>query len=453
MPEQGPRVRIKNFDEVPLGFPPDLAKIEAQRCLQCKKPVCVAGCPVQIDIPAFLKLIAMGDFIGAAKKLKEKNALPAVCGRVCPQEEQCEQVCVLAKKRESVAIGQLERFAADFEREVGEVSIPEIAGPTGRKVAVVGSGPSGLTVAGDLLKMGHRVTLFEALHAPGGVLVYGIPEFRLPKAIVEAEISLLRRMGLDLVTNAVIGYIETIDDLLANGYSAVFVGTGAGLPYFLGVPGENLNGVYSANEYLTRLNLMKAYLFPEYDTPIAKSKKVAVIGGGNTAMDAARTALRLGPEKVYIIYRRSMAEMPARIEEVKHGQEEGIEFLLLTNPLRFIGDEHGRVRAVECQKMALGEPDQSGRRRPVPIKGQEFTLEVDTVVVATGNGVSTLITATTPELKTNDSGNIIVDAETGMTSKKGVFAGGDVVTGGATVILAMGCGRKSAVAIDKMLKG
>ena len=451
MPEQDPKVRVGNFYEVPYGFTPEEAVKEAQRCIQCKTPLCVGGCPVNIDIPWFIRLIEEGKFVEAARKLKETNGLPAVCGRVCPQEDQCEKVCVVGKKGEPVSIGRLERFAADYEREHGEVSIPEIPRWTGKKVAVVGGGPAGLTVAGDLIKKGHKVTVFEALHTPGGVLVYGIPEFRLPKKIVESEVDYLRKMGVDIQCNAVVGKLETIDELLSNGFDAVFIGTGAGLPYFMNIPGENLAGVYSANEYLTRVNLMKAYQFPEYDTPIMRGRRVAVVGGGNTAMDAARTALRLCPEEVTIIYRRGMEELPARVEEVHHGEEEGLKFALLTNPLRFIGDPEGRLRAVECIRMELGEPDESGRRRPVPIKGSEFCLDCDVAVIAVGNGANPLIPQTTPEIKVNKWGNIVIDTDTGKTSKTGVFAGGDIVRGGATVILAMGDGRRAANALHEYL--
>ena len=451
MPEQDPKVRVGNFYEVPYGFTPEEAVKEAQRCIQCKTPLCVGGCPVNIDIPWFIRLIEEGKFVEAARKLKETNGLPAVCGRVCPQEDQCEKVCVVGKKGEPVSIGRLERFAADYEREHGEVSIPEIPRWTGKKVAVVGGGPAGLTVAGDLIKKGHKVTVFEALHTPGGVLVYGIPEFRLPKKIVESEVDYLRKMGVDIQCNAVVGKLETIDELLSNGFDAVFIGTGAGLPYFMNIPGENLAGVYSANEYLTRVNLMKAYQFPEYDTPIMRGRRVAVVGGGNTAMDAARTALRLCPEEVTIIYRRGMEELPARVEEVHHGEEEGLKFALLTNPLRFIGDPEGRLRAVECMRMELGEPDESGRRRPVPIKGSEFCLDCDVAVIAVGNGANPLIPQTTPEIKVNKWGNIVIDTDTGKTSKTGVFAGGDIVRGGATVILAMGDGRRAANALHEYL--
>jgi len=451
MPEQDPKVRVGNFYEVPYGFTPEEAMKEAQRCIQCKTPLCVGGCPVNIDIPWFIRLIEEGKFVEAARKLKETNGLPAVCGRVCPQEDQCEKVCVVGKKGEPVSIGRLERFAADYEREHGEVSIPEIPRWTGKKVAVVGGGPAGLTVAGDLIKKGHKVTVFEALHTPGGVLVYGIPEFRLPKKIVESEVDYLRKMGVDIQCNAVVGKLETIDELLSNGFDAVFIGTGAGLPYFMNIPGENLAGVYSANEYLTRVNLMKAYQFPDYDTPIMRGRRVAVVGGGNTAMDAARTALRLCPEEVTIIYRRGMEELPARVEEVHHGEEEGLKFALLTNPLRFIGDPEGRLRAVECIRMELGEPDESGRRRPVPIKGSEFCLDCDVAVIAVGNGANPLIPQTTPEIKVNRWGNIVIDTDTGKTSKTGVFAGGDIVRGGATVILAMGDGRRAANALHEYL--
>ena len=451
MPEQEPRVRAKNFDEVPLGLSEELAKLEASRCLQCKKPTCVQGCPVSIDIPGFIELIHREDYRGAAKKLKEMNSLPAVCGRVCPQEDQCEKMCILGKKGEPVAIGRLERFAADFERAAGESVIPEMSPPTGKKVAVVGAGPAGLTLAGDLIKKGHQVTIFEALHKAGGVLVYGIPEFRLPKAIVQSEVDYLRTLGVEIRTNMVIGSIYTVDELLANGYDAVFLGMGAGLPTFMDIPGENLNGVYSANEYLTRANLMKAYLFPSYDTPIARGKEVAVLGGGNVAMDAARTALRLGAEHSYIVYRRSKKELPARIEEVHHAEEEGIQFHFLTLPLEILGNEDGWVCGMRCQKMELGEPDESGRRRPVPVPGSEFGLEVDMVVVAIGTGANPLIPSTTPDLKINKWGYIEADPETGATSKPGVYAGGDIVTGSATVILAMGAGRKAANAIHKYL--
>jgi len=452
MPEQKPETRAKNFKEVPYGFNIELAQKEASRCIQCKKPLCFEGCPVNIDIPAFIKLIGEGDFIGAARKIKETNGLPAVCGRVCPQEDQCEKICVIGKKGDPVSIGSLERFVADYEREHGDEFIPEIPEKTGRKIAVVGSGPAGLTVAGDLAKKGHDVTIFETLHKAGGVLVYGIPEFRLPKAIVESEINYLKKLGVKIELSFVIGMSETVDELFDEGFDAVFLGTGAGLPMFMQIPGENLNGVYSANEYLTRVNLMKAY-DPEYDTPILRKKKVAVLGGGNVALDSARTALRLGGENVYIVYRRSRTEMPARIEEVHHGQQEGLEFKFLMNPIRIIGDDKGWVKGLECIKMKLGEPDESGRRRPIPIEGTEIVLDVECVIVAIGNGPNPLITAVTPDINTNRRGNIVADEETGVTSKKGVFAGGDIVTGAATVILAMGAGKKAAVAIDNYVMG
>jgi glutamate synthase (NADPH) small chain len=453
MPEQDPQVRAKNFEEVPFGYSPELAKLEATRCLQCKKPTCLDGCPVSIDIPRFIWLIVQEDYLGAARKLKEMNSLPAVCGRVCPQEDQCEKVCILAKKGEPVAIGRLERFAADFERLHGEFVMPAMDPPSGKKVAVVGSGPASLTLAGDLIKKGHQVTIFEALHKTGGVLVYGIPEFRLPKATVQCEIDYLQKIGVEVKTNMVIGKIYTVDELLANGYDAVFLGTGAGLPTFMNIPGENLNGVYSANEYLTRSNLMKAYLFPQYDTPIAKGRNVAVLGGGNVAMDSARTALRMGADNVYIVYRRSQKELPARIEEVHHAEEEGVQFHFLTLPVKMLGNDEGWICGMECLRMELGEPDESGRRRPIPIPGSEFQLPVDMVVVAIGTGANPLIPSTTADLKTNKWGYIIADPETGATSKKGVYAGGDIVTGSATVILAMGAGRKAAEAIHKYLMG
>ncbi len=456
MPEQKPEERIHNVNEVPLGYSEEQAKLEALRCLQCKKAPCTKGCPVEIDIPAFINFIAEGKFREAINKIKETNILPAVCGRVCPQEEQCQKVCIVGKSHKdigkSVQIGKLERFAADWEMEQGEAEMPEIKPPTGKKVAIVGSGPAGLTVAADVRREGHDVTIFEALHKPGGVLMYGIPEFRLPKRIVTREVENLKKMGVELKTNMVIGKIFTLDELFEKGYDAVFVGTGAGLPLFMRIPGENLNGVYSANEYLTRANLMQAYSFPETDTPIARAKNVAVFGGGNVAMDAARTALRLGAENVYLIYRRSRKEMPARIEEIEHAEEEGVQLRLLQNPVRIIGDENGWVREVECIKMELGEPDESGRRRPIPIKGSEFRIEVDACIVAIGNASNPLVPSTTPDLETNRWGNIVADSETMKTSKKGVFAGGDIVLGAATVILAMGQGRKAAKAINEYLE-
>jgi glutamate synthase (NADPH/NADH) small chain len=451
MPEQDPAVRIRNFGEVPVGYSPETAVIEAKRCIQCKKPGCITGCPVDVDIPGFIKLIAEGKFIEAALKLKETNSLPAVCGRVCPQEDQCEKHCILGKKGEPVAIGRLERFAADLERESGNIAIPDIPAPNGKKVAVVGAGPSGLTIAGDLVKLGYDVTIFEALHQAGGVLVYGIPEFRLPKRIVQAEVDYLQKMGVKIVLNAVIGRIKTVDELFAEGFHAVFLGVGAGAPVFMNIPGENLSGIYSANEYLTRSNLMKAYLFPEYDTPIARGKNVAVIGGGNVAMDSVRTALRLGAENAYIIYRRTEVEMPARIEEVHHAKQEGVQFKLLTNPIEYIGDENGWVRGIKCLQMELGEPDESGRRRPVPVKGSEFVIDVDTVVVAVGTMANPIIPITTPGLETNKWGYIVTKDERGETTRQGVYAGGDIVTGSATVILAMGAGRKAAHAIHEYL--
>lgn len=449
--EQSPQERIKNFKEVPFGYTEEEAVLEAQRCLSCKKPPCIAGCPVEIDIPGFISRIANKDFKGAIKILKQKNVLPAICGRVCPQEDQCEKVCILAKKMEPVGIGRLERFAADWEAAQGEPEIPPRHPPTGKKVAVVGSGPAGLVFAGDLVQLGHEVALFEALHKAGGVLVYGIPEFRLPKAIVQREVEYIERLGVKLITNFVVGNTQTVDELLQE-FDAVFIGTGAGLPWFMNLPGENLSGIYSANEYLVRSNLMKAYLFPEYDTPIVRGKIVATIGGGNVAMDSARTALRLGAEKSMIIYRRSKAEMPARIEEIHHAEEEGIQFEFLTLPTRYFGDEKGYVKEMECLRMELGEPDASGRRRPIVIPNSEFRIRVDTVVVAIGQSPNPLIPQTTPDLQVAKHGNIIADEKTGKTTKKGVFAGGDIVTGAATVILAMGAGRIAAKACDEYLK-
>jgi len=451
MPEQKPEIRRRNFEEVPFGLTKELAMKEAERCLQCKKPACIEDCPVSVDIPGFIKLIKEGEFTKSIRKIWEKNALPAVCGRVCPQEIQCEGKCILGKKGDSVAIGNLERFVADLEREQGSGELPPKAEPTGKKVAVVGSGPSGLTVAGDLILKGHDVTIFEAFHKPGGVLVYGIPEFRLPKDIVFSEVNFLEKLGAKLECNAVVGRIVSIDELFEQGYDAVYIGVGAGLPSFLNVPGENLIGIYSANEYLTRSNLMKAYLFPKYDTPIAIGKNVAVFGAGNVAMDSARTAMRLGADTVRIVYRRSREEMPARGAEIHHAEEEGIEFYLLTAPTLFSGDENGRVTGMECLKMELGEPDESGRRRPVPIKGSEFQLECDLAIIAVGAGPNPLLTQTTEGLELNKWGYVIADHDTGKTTKKGVWAGGDIVTGSATVILAMGAGRAASDSIHQYL--
>ena len=451
MPEQPPAERIKNYDEVPYGYTREQAMAEAKRCIECGRPLCVDGCPVNINIPAFLKLVSEGDFRGAINLIKETNALPAVSGRVCPQEEQCEGKCVLSKRYESVAIGRLERFVADWEAAQGPPPIPELPPPTGKKVAVVGSGPAGVTVAADLIRKGHHVTIFEALHEAGGVLVYGIPEFRLPKAVVRREVEYVCRLGVKLIKDFVVGAAETVDELLEE-YDAVFLGTGAGLPWFLNVPGENLNGVYSANEYLTRANLMKAYRFPEYDTPIVRGKRVVTIGGGNVAMDSARTALRLGADESIIVYRRSREEMPARAEEIHHAEQEGIRFELLTTPVAFHGDSNGWLKEIECIRNELGEPDASGRRRPVPIENSNFRIPVDVVVLAIGQSPNPLIAKTTPDLKTGKDGVVIVDNETMKTSKRGVFAGGDVATGGATVILAMGQGKKAANAIDEYLR-
>ncbi len=451
MPEQAPEVRAKNFDEVPFGLSREAAIKEAERCLQCKKPSCVAGCPVEIDIPGFIKLLKEGEFAKSIRKVWERNALPAVCGRVCPQEIQCEEVCIVAKKGDPVAIGNLERFVADHERMHGKGELPPKAEPTGKKIAVVGSGPSGLTVAGDLILKGHDVTIFEAFHSPGGVLVYGIPEFRLPKDIVSHEVNFLERQGVKVECNAVVGRIISLNELFEEGYDAIYLGVGAGLPRFLNIPGENLIGIFSANEYLTRSNLMKAYLFPEYDTPIIKGKNVITLGAGNVAMDSARTALRLGAEKSRIVYRRSRKEVPARTAEVHHAEEEGVEFFFLTSPTKFIGNEKGRVIGMEGLKMELGEPDESGRRRPLPIKGSEFELECDLVIIAVGAGANPLLTKSTEGLDLNKWGYIITEEETGKTSKKGVWAGGDIVTGSATVILAMGAGRIAANSIHSYL--
>ena len=454
MPRQDAKVRAKNFDEVALGYKMEQALAEASRCIQCPKRPCTEGCPVSVEIPEFIKALREEDLPGSVKALKLKNALPGICGRVCPQESQCEAVCTLGKRGAPVAIGRLERFVADWERENPASSeSPVIGPPSGKKVAVVGSGPASLTASADLAKMGHKVTMYEALHVPGGVLVYGIPQFRLPKEIVQNEVNYVASLGVDLKLDAVIGKIETVDELLANGYDAVFLGTGAGLPMFLGCPGENLGGIYSANEFLTRTNLMKAYLFPDYVTPIKVGKKVAVIGGGNVAMDSARCALRLGAQEVSIVYRRSKAEMPARHEEVENAEEEGIVFKFLTNPIRFFGNEKGSVKAMECNEMELGEPDASGRRRPVPKKGSEFTMDVDTVVVALGTTPNPLIASTTEGLKTTNHGTLVADEATGKTVKDRVWAGGDIVTGAATVISAMGAGKRAAASIDAFLKG
>jgi len=449
MPRQDPQVRARNFDEVALGYTMELALAEAERCLQCKKPLCVQGCPVEVKIPEFILALREGDLPRAVRELKEKNNLPAICGRVCPQETQCEMTCVLGKKQEPVAIGRLERFVADWELAHG-VTIPEIPPPTGKKVAVVGCGPAGLTCAADLARLGHAVTIFESLHAPGGVLMYGIPEFRLPKRIVQAEVDYVRKLGVEIRLNSVIGKLYSLDELLAH-YDAVFLGTGAGLPQFLGIPGENLNGVYSANEFLTRINLMKAYLFPEYATPIKRRPRVAVVGGGNVAMDAARCALRLGAAEVHIVYRRSRAELPARAEEVENAEEEGIVFDLLTNPVRILGDEHNWVRAMECIRMELGEPDASGRRRPVPIPGSEFTLEFDLIVIAIGTSPNPLIFQGVAGLERTRHGTVVADEVTGKTTKERVWAGGDIVTGAATVISAMGAGKRAAADIHRFL--
>lgn len=450
IPKQPPMVRNRNFNEVALGYPAEIAVAEAQRCLQCPKPKCVDGCPVEINIPGFIKAIAERDFERGIQILKQKNCLPAICGRVCPQEEQCEEVCILIRKDAPVAIGRLERFLADWEAAQGEIKLPKIPKPTGKKVAVVGGGPAGLTVAGDLIQLGHQVTIFEALHKMGGVLIYGIPEFRLPKAIVTREVDYLKQLGVKLVTDFVVGKTRTVDSLLEE-FDAVFIGAGAGLPWFMNIPGENLNGVYSANEYLTRLNLMKGYLFPEFHTPVKAHKKVAVIGGGNVAMDCARSALRRGAE-VRIIYRRSRQEMPARLEEIENAEEEGVIFEYLTLPTRYFGDENGWVKEMECLRMELGEPDASGRRRPIPIEGSETIFPVDAVICAIGNSPNPLIPSTTTGLEVGKRGNIVADEETGKTSKARVWAGGDVTTGAATVILAMGAGRKAARSIHEYLQ-
>ena len=455
MPRQDPIERGKNFNEVALGYSEEQAILEASRCIQCPKRPCVDGCPVNVDIPEFIAALREGNMPEAVRALKGKNSLPGICGRVCPQETQCEEVCTLNKKEAPVAIGRLERYVADWERdhpEAVEAPNEDPPKPTGKRIAVVGSGPAGLTVAADLVKMGHSVTMFEALHVAGGVLMYGIPEFRLPKEIVQGEVHFVESLGAELILDSVIGKIDTVDELLGNGYDAVFLGTGAGLPMFMKIPGENLCGVYSSNEFLTRTNLMKAYLYPEYDTPLEMGKRVAVIGGGNVAMDSARCALRLGAREVYVIYRRSEAEMPARREEVENAMEEGIIFKFLTNPTGFLSDGRGWVTAMECIRMELGEPDDSGRRRPVPIPGSDFVIKVDTVVVALGTTPNPLIASTTTGLETTRWGTVVADESTGKTVKDRVWAGGDIVTGAATVISAMGAGKRAAADIDRFLK-
>jgi len=456
MPRQDPKIRSSNFNEVALGYSLEQAQTEASRCIQCPKRPCIEGCPVEIDIPEFIKAISEGNMPEAVRILKSKNALPGICGRVCPQETQCEAVCTLAKKEAPIAIGRLERFVADWERANMQSANPlktTPPTPTDKQVAVIGAGPAGLTAAADLIRLGHKVTIFEALHVAGGVLMYGIPEFRLPKEIVQAEVDYVASLGVDIKLDAVVGKLVTVDELLNNGYQAIFLGPGAGAPMFLNIPGENLNGVYSANEFLTRVNLMKAYLFPEYDTPVKVGKRVAVIGGGNVAMDAARCALRLGAEEVYIIYRRSRAEMPARAEERDNAEEEGIIFKLLTNPKSCIGNEHGRLKVIELYEMELGEPDESGRRRPVVKEGSEFTIEVDIAIVALGTRPNPIIPSTTKGLETTRWGTIATDEATGKTSKPGVWCGGDMATGAATVISAMGAGKRAAASIEEYLRG
>jgi glutamate synthase (NADPH/NADH) small chain len=453
MPEQAPEQRARNFEEVNLGYSPELARQEAQRCLECAKPTCTDHCPVGVKVKEFVELIVAGDFLGAAAKIREDNVLPAVTGRVCPQEDHCEGKCLLSRKVKPLGIGYLERFVADYEHRMGTHVIPSVP-PTGKKVAVVGSGPSGLTVAGDLIQKGHKVRVFEALHELGGVLVYGIPEFRLPKQIIREQLDYMREMGVEFETDVVVGRTVTIDELLEEeGYDAVYIGTGAGLPQFMGIPGEHFNGVYSANEFLTRINLMKAYKFPVYDQPMLDlhGKNVAVIGGGNTALDAIRSALRLGAAKAYVIYRRSDAEMPARAEEVHHARQEGIDFQMLTAPVEFVADSQGWLTAARCVRMELGEPDSSGRRRPVQIKGSGFDLPLSVAVVAIGTSANPIVQRTTPGLGTDKRGYIQADDQTQRTTRQAVFAGGDIVTGSATVILAMGAGRRAARSINEYL--
>jgi glutamate synthase (NADPH) small chain len=452
MPEQDPRRRRANFEEVPKGYSEEIATLEASRCIKCKKPYCITGCPVNIDIPRFVALIAQGQYMEAFLKLKEQNALPAVCGRVCPQETQCEAQCVLGIKGDPLAIGRLERFAADYAQVHGGVPDPDREPSTGKKVAVIGAGPAGITVAGDLARWGHDVVIFEALHLPGGVLMYGIPQFRLPKEIVQYEINNLRKLGVKIIADHVIGKTQTVDQLLKEGFDSVFIGTGAGLPMFLGVPGENAIGVYSANEFLTRVNLMRAYDFPRYATAPIRPRHAITVGGGNVAMDSARTALRLGAKST-IVYRRSRVEMPARAEEVHHGEQEGVVFHLLTAPTRILADANNRVTGMECLKMELGEPDASGRRRPVPIKGSEFVIPADTVIVSIGNSPNPLVPQTSPDLNVSRHGTIVADAETMATSKPGVFAAGDIVSGAATVISAMGQAKIAARSIHKFMMG
>ncbi|MHB1646449.1 MAG: NADPH-dependent glutamate synthase [Candidatus Acididesulfobacter diazotrophicus] len=455
MPARNPEERVKDFKEVAIGYSIENAIEEAKRCIDCKVPYCIQGCPVSIDIPAFIKLIEKGDFLGAARKIREKSSLPAICGRVCPQEDQCEKVCTIGKRKDStsVAIGYLERFVADYEAEHGKKINSKNKNLYDKKIAIVGAGPSGLATAGELRQKGYQVSIFEALHEVGGVLIYGVPEFRLPKSILLREVQILQDMGVEIFTNVVIGKTITVDELLnEKGFSAVFIGTGAGTPKFLNIPGEELNGIYSANEFLTRINLMRAYNMNEYDTPMKCGKTLVVFGAGNTAMDAVRTGLRLGYSDARIFYRRSRNEMTARIDEIHHAEEEGIKFEFLINPVRFIGDEKQNIKQVECQRMELGEPDESGRRRPIPIKGSEFVTDIDAAVIAIGTNVNPIVPSSTPGMNLNKWGYIIADEKTGKTTKKGVFAGGDIVTGAATVILAMGAGKIAAESIDEYLK-